>query len=534
MTRLREAAAGRWLWVGFLILAGLIYAGYVEHGGWYYDDWLFYGNAKVHPGGIFDDFGQCAETVTGGRQLVCAYHVTEYNLFGGHRGLYHVAMIGFLALDATLLAAIVRRARVGVVWAALAGAALILFPAADSTRLWAVAAIGQYVMALTLGSILLAQIATTRSWGRGTLALHAASVVLALIALLSYEVALPLLLLGGPAYLAATWPDWRRAVKRWAFDLAALLVFLFYRLVLHPVDDSTGFVVHRKLDAVIDRGLALEGDAWRTWHYVFAPGALGVLALLTIVAAGVACAVLRPERRRRLLGFGLLGVYGVVLSAVSALVFITANDLYRLQVGSTFNRLNLPGGFGYVLVAVALLGVVWEVARALPLKPWPGVVALLLLVAWGANHQLGISSSHKEAWEASWQDQERVIPGFRAALADVPANADVIGFDFPLWERDFVPVYSASWDLLGMLFYETHLRPASALPRFPDLACAADGVTTGGVTASTYDDSARPLYFVSPVRRQAVRIDDQKTCERILARWPANPFWGSTVTGTTS
>jgi hypothetical protein len=224
-------------------------------------------------------------------------------------------------------------------------------------------------------------------------------------------------------------------------------------------------------------------------------------------------------------------VFGLALSAASALVYLTANDLYVPQASSTFNRLNLPGGFGYVAMAVAILGLTYEIFRTLKLSPVLAGGLVMLIAAGSAEHQLGVSADHIRSWEASWSDQEQALGGYRAALRGVPHTADIIGFDTPIWERDYVPVFAASWDLRGAIDYETDVDPLVAYPLFPSLTCGSSGVVEGSVLVASYSQPGVPLYFISPKRRAIARVRAQSTCERIILAWGRPPFWGSTVTG---
>jgi hypothetical protein len=515
--------------VALLLLALAIYAQYAAKGGWFYDDWRQYAVMRDEHGGFFANLHACTRTITGGRGLACVYHAGEYTLFGSHRTEYQFAAIAFLVFDAALLYAIALRCRLRRPWAFLLAAALVLFPASDSTRLWPVASLGQYVLALVLGAVLIA-LSALRRRGRSALALHLLSAALAILAMITYEVALPLVAIGGAAYYFA-YRD-RRALKRWAVDIGLVVLFVIYRLVLDPVSSETGFVVHRTASQTLHRaGVLLEG-AWSTWKYVYVPNALGTIALIVLAVAIAAVLLLtRGAFARQATRWFALFTSGLLLAAGGALVYLTANDLYVPVSYGTFNRLNLPGSIGYAAMAVAILGILYELARALGV-PGPVAAALVVLtVAGSAVHQIRLSNVHIRSWEASWSDQQQALAGYRVALRGAPHTAEIIGFDVPLWESGFVPVFASGWDLRGAIDYETSTNPPVAYPLLLTLTCGSTGMVEGAVLVASYNQPGAPLYFASPKRRVIVRVATKSTCERMIQKWGRPPFWGSTVTG---
>lgn len=518
--------------VGVIVLSVValgIYGRYAAKGGWYYDDWAVYSLMRDQHGGFFAELHACAASIKGNRALACVYHAGEYSLFGAHRTDYLFTAIGFLVLDATLVYAIARRCRVTRPWALLLGGALVFFPASDSTRLWSVAAIGQYAMALVLGAILVALIALQRR-GRSALVLHLLSGVLALTAMATYEITIPFVALGGALYYVA-YRD-RRALKRWASDVGLVALFLVYRVAIVPVSSETGLLVHRTTSQTIERMGTLLNGAWSTWKFVYVPGILGTTALVALAVATLTL-ILSDDRRfiTHVMPWLAMFAFGFALSAAGALVYLTANDLYVPQVSGTFNRLNLPGSFGYAAMAVAVLGLAYEILRSYSLPSALAAGMVTLLVAGSVVHQLGVSADHIQSWEASWSDQQQALAGYRKALRGVPHTADIIGFDTPIWERGYIPVFAASWDLRGAIDYETSVDPPVAYPLFPSINCGTSGMTEGAVTIASYDQPGEPMYFVSPTRRVAVRVSTKSTCERMILQWGRPPFWGSTVTG---
>jgi hypothetical protein len=512
----------------FCAIAIALYGAYATKGAWYYDDWSLYALMRDAHGGFFAEVNACAASIPGSRTLACLYHAGEYSVFASHRTDYQFASMAWLIADATLVYLIAKRCCMRRGWALLLGALLVLFPADDATRLWDTASIGQYVVALALGSALLALIALGFR-GRRSLLLGGASAVLAVFAMATYEIAIPLVALSGVLYVLVYRS--RRALAWWALDIGLVLAFLIYRVLIEPVSSTSGLNVHRSVAQTIDRVRTLLRAAWSTWKFVYVPGRVGSYALVVlVVVVVVSVAVARDAvARMRIARWLALGLFGVAVAAASALVFLTANDYYVPVAAATFNRLNLPGSFGYIVVAVALLGVVCEIAVQITRRRLVGVAAVVALVVPSAAHQISISRSHIQAWEASWTAQQQAIAGYRVALRGVPSNANVVGFDTPIWESGYVPVFAASWDLRGAIDYETAVNPPIAWPLFPGLSCGATGVLDGATVAIPYSTPGAPTYFVSPVRRVARIVNNERDCSRTIAQWGRAPLFAPTV-----
>jgi hypothetical protein len=518
---------GAFVVLGLLGLALGIYLPFAVRAGWYYDDWALFG--AMHGGGASwgQRFDACVQAASDGRKLECVFPTTEYQLLGSHRFAYALFSIGLLVLMAGLAYAILRRCRLAWPWAAAAAALLIVFPGSDSSRLWPVGSNAEYAVSLVLIGTFIVLMALRRDTRWPQLLMHAFAALLSVVALLTYEIVLPLVAVNGLIYWAAYRN--RRALWRGAIDLGIAGAFVIYRLAIAPVDAASGFVVHRTLGADISRGWTLLKTAWSTWQQVFAPGWGGLAAIAIVLLAGAVYSIRTPELRSRFLPWFALLAASVVVAGVSALSFVTANDLYLLDLDGTFNRLNLPGSFAYACAFVALLGIVYELARRL--VSWRGfaLVAVGALVAVSTWHQLVISAEHKRAWEVSWSEQKTALAGYRIAVQGLPTNARVVGMGAPIYEDGFVPVFAASWDLQGAIAYTTPVKPPAAMPLDPTLQCGASGLVSGGALQMPYRLPGQPLYFINAQRRAAISVDSQAGCEHAIALWGRPPFWGRTV-----
>ncbi len=284
--------------------------------------------------------------------------------------------------------------------------------------------------------------------------------------------------------------------------------------------------MHRTLGGDLRRAWTLLETAWSTWHQAFAPGWGGVAAIAIVLLAATLYSIRTPDLRRRLLPWFTLLAASVAVAGASALTFVTANDVYLLDLDGVFNRLNLPGSFAYACAFVALLGLVYELVRRLVPRRGFALLAVGVLASASAWHQLVISAEHKRAWEVSWSEQKTALAGYRVAVRGLPSDARLIGMGAPLYEDGFVPVFAASWDLQGAIAYTTAVKPPAAMPLDPTLQCGASGLVSGGALQMPYRVPGEPLYFIDAQRRAAIAVDSQTGCERVIARWGRPPFWG--------
>jgi hypothetical protein len=508
-----------------VLLGAVLYVPYATHAGWYYDDWDMYSRLR-DAGGFRAGLTACADTIPGGRDAACIFHAAEYGLLDGWRTGYHLVSLFFLLTAASLLYEIVRRCHVSRLWAAAVAALLVTYPASDSTRLWPVSSIGEYVIVLQLVGLLLA-LQALKLRGRAAVALHVASIGLALLAMITYEIAVPLVALQGLVYVAAFRS--RRVIWRGIVDFGVAAAFVIWRLAFNQVDASTGFVVHRTPAQTLERARVLLEEGWHTWQSVFAPGTLGVLCLLAVGALTAFVGWRDRDVRPRLLTWALALGIAVVMIAATDLVFITANDLYVPQVNGTFNRLNLPGAAASCVAFVAVVGMAYEAIRRLVPSAVPAAAAAGVLLA-VALHQASIERDHQDSWRESWRAQNEALGGYQRALRGAPSDAAVMGFDTPVWERGWVPVFSATWDLRGAIDYTTRVDPPAAAPWLPGASCGPRGIDLNSSPFATYENAAAPLYFVSPARSLAVRVRSKHQCGSLVAKWGPPPMWGRTVT----
>jgi hypothetical protein len=215
-----------------------------------------------------------------------------------------------------------------------------------------------------------------------------------------------------------------------------------------------------------------------------------------------------------------------LVALAGTLVFQTASDYYLPAVGSMVNRVVLPASMAYVCLFVALLGIGFELVRRFTSRVWVAAVIVAIVAVASGLHQLRLSSTHQEHWEASWTEQQTALPGFEAAVRGLPENSQVIGFGVANYEPEFIPIFAAPWDLKGALIYETELNPPQATPLTGTSVepCKPLEVAPAGTETYLYDEPGEPLFFINAATGTAVRVKSAAVCRRVISEWGTPPF----------
>jgi hypothetical protein len=516
--------------VAIVTAAVLLYVRPVVELGFYYDDWLLLSAMQDAGGGWLDRLAACRGVDPAGRIGGCLYHASANFAFGEHASAYHVLSIALLSAGGVLLYALLRRCGLGHWPSLLASVLFVIYPGSDSTRLWPTGLAAQYVLAAYLGALLLAIEGLRRTATRThALAWHAASLALFVLLLFTYEVVVPLIAIAGAVYLLSAWEHRRAAIARGAVDLVVALAFTYYRLVLEPVRAGSGFVEGRTLGDTIDRLRGVLHGTWTSFQTLFLPGTAALIVAVAAALIWLAAVAVSADARRASLRWIVAVAAAGAFAVVSVLPFVPANGLYVPDTDSLFNRLNLAAAPAYCVLFVALCGLLWTaLTRWLPRAAATALVGVLVLLV--AAGQVGHERRSQDAWAASWDAQVAALDNMREVAPRLDRNASVMSFGHPIWERGFIPVFAASWDLKGAIVQETDVDAPRALPFVDQAACAATEVTLEGAPYLAYRASS-PLWFVNLASGQARRITSLAQCERAVADWGRPPFWGKTVTG---
>lgn len=533
--RLRTARRGGLPWTSAVAVPTIVAAAVlmflrpVFNLGFYYDDWRLLGAVRDASGqGWADRFAACREIDPAGRFGGCLYHSIANFALGENASAYHVLSIALLAICAVLLYALLCQCRLGH-WPALLTCVLfVIYPGSDSTRLWPTGLAAQYVLGAYIGAVLLGIAGLRRTRARA-LTLHAASLGVFVLLLFTYEVVLPLIAVAAMFYLVAVPADRKAAMVRGSVDLLLALAFTAFRLFIEPVRGDSGFVQGRTVDQWITRVEVVLKGAWASWRPLFLPGTAAMIVALVAALVWITAMAKGHEVRRASVRWMMAAVTATVFAILSVLPFVVANDLYVPDSDSLFNRLNLAAAPAYCVLFVALCGLLWTaLAHWLPRAAATTVVSVLVVGV--AAGQVAHELRSQEAWATSWTEQTAALHKLRMLAPRLDRNASVMSFGHPIWERGFIPVFAASWDLRGAIEFETRVDPPAALPFVDDAKCGSTYVLLGSTPYLQYRGSS-PLWFVNLANGQSRRITSSAQCQAAIMAWGRPPFWGKTITG---
>jgi hypothetical protein len=486
-------------------------AAHVSHGGFYYDDWGVLALGRFpSPGGLLHglwlDYGQ--------RPGQVIYYAALDEALGLHAALRLALAAAMVLIEATCLYALLRRLGLAFGHAFTISALVLVFPFSDSTWLWGILSLNSLVIAASLGGIILA-LRALESSGCRSLALHAVSLSLYTLGVLSYEVFAAAVPLAGLLYVRAV--GFRRARARWALDVVAVCAALVVARTLLPVDVATpsrtqslaGMAAHVGL--IARQGARLAGAA-----------ALPIGGISPWFGAGLLAAVLTlgALRQRRLSAAGrrcedgrwlVIAGAGVVLALAAWSVYVPASDHYAPSALGTVNRINAGAAIGVALLIYAclvLLGRLLATTLRLPRPAAAAAVAAGALVLGGAY--LNRTASDARAWDSAAADQRQLLANLHAAVPRPGPRAVLFAFNAAESVGPGVPVLNTTLDLTSAIRLSFSSRGLVGVPlgATAKLACAPAGPLADGV-AGAYGSS----YLVDVAARRAVRLTDRAQCE---------------------
>lgn len=389
--------------------------------------------------------------------------------------------------------------------ATLISALVFLFPFSDASWMYVIGGVGTVAVTMwLLGSV--AALKGLKAPGRLGWRLHALAVGLYVASVLTYELAVVLILFSVVLYAGrASWPA---ILKRWAVDLGAMVPVLLVETraipavgsqEAHPILGASAQLTHaRSLVAgagrVIRSSLVPFGrpNEVLVLGLALAIGAASLLAWRLLPARDPA----RSELRRWLL-VALAALGGVV---AAWLVLLPANSFfYEPDFPGVTNRINLFAGVWLCLLAYAaamLLGTL--LARGLRLGGgWSHVPALLLVAALLAGYAQRIDADESH-WAAAASIQQQELAAVHRAAPRVPPGGQLLLSGARFFAAPGVVIFGSGLDLSSAI----RLRLGTPLAAVPvshaSVKCGARAVLpTVGFNSSVPYRSAFVLDLAS-------------------------------------
>ena len=499
---------------GLGLLGAAAFGSHIGDGGFSNDDWTFLRDYRFADGAV-DQIGAIDDLTWRVGETVL--YSLEFVLLGDDpAGHLAVTLATAVAMSTALFVLLVT---LGVArWHAIAIAALVLiYPYSDATRLWARIASPNVAIALFLMGAVLSLRAFDAA-GRRATALHCGGVALYAAGMATYEVvAAPM---AATLFLYRLRVPWRPSLRRWAVDVAAVL--LVYVLV-----SSNSFYDPVPLTDLPDR----VGDFAREGSRIFATSAVpfgaptrlmvGVVAA-AIAAVGVALARKGDEPLRRWL---VVAAAGAVVIAVGYGSFLLAEDLTGPLAPGQANRVNVFAGMGHVLLVYSLAVVASLLlarlagGRQVVARGATGAVALVL-----ATGYINRIQDDKAVWAQAQELQRDMVTAISATVDRPPAGSVLYAFEARFYAAPGVPAFASLYDLSAALHLQWDTQEVRAYPMHSGtrLACGRESVTAHNLN----DRYGRPqlggygkTWFVSVEGRRARRIDSRAECRSAARRF---------------
>jgi hypothetical protein len=508
-----------------LTLSVAILLAHVADGGRYLDDWWL--SAYVHfPqqlgfGGSFDYLNFYG----GGRLGATFYWWLTYNLFIAHP-VWQRAFGLLLAAGLTVVFyMLLRELRVGRLEAAAIAILSLALPVADSIHFWITPQVGQLCLAACAGGLLVAlrglrtPVAQSR-WPRmASLGLYALSLLIA-------ETTLPAIALSILVYRARA--PWRQARKWWAQDLVLVAIAGVHYAVSAPKrrasSGGVGLSLHHALvianqAITLFTGTLTPFDHARGW----------VLLGLAVIGGVFVRRLTSGHRPSETTGFWLRAAALAALFALASYaVYVPADPSYQPLVPAIGNRVNI----GALLpLAVLVFAVVRLIAQLFTAKRAVVIVSAALYAILLAQALVQLDAD-RWLWDRAATQQAAVLSGLHRALPDPPPGVSLLVLNSPGVLTRFqrvgdryvnvsVPVFSTWWELDAAVKLSYGRADIDAYPiwsRQPaQVACGKHDIYQLGLDQVRHVLAYGQVYLVDPSHVSAIPLDDQATCDRLIA-----------------
>jgi hypothetical protein len=450
------------------VVALALFARHAVDAGFYSDDWAYRTawwtfDAQGGFSRAFDLFWN--STLLGGRPVLAAYLSVQQALFGDHQGWYLAWAIVLAVLLSASFYLFLRTVGIARLHAAVLSLLVLVFPASDSARIWAIISDAQVAMSACLLGAVLALWSLQRT-GRAMVALRVGSLALFAISILTYELTTAAIAASAIVYRRRV--PWRRALKAGALDVA--LVAVLWVTVKRDADtERLGF------SAAIDHGSEVAKQVVQLFiSDVLALGNDRLIAFVPIILLLAAAAVVYrrlPERDqvRDAVRHWLLVLAAAVAMVVAAyVIYAPAATFYLPLAPGLLNRTNAFGALPLV-VAVYALGALAGVLlfRGLPGGPrLAGLFAVLAGIGLGIGYTVTLHR-HVELWDSAYKRGQQTLSVIKGSVPKPSANSLLVAYGQPIEEAPGIPVWEHSWDLDGavrLMWQDTTLKARPAFP----------------------------------------------------------------------
>jgi hypothetical protein len=517
------------------LLSALTVALFSEHAvkaGFYSDDWAYrVGWWTFEERGGFSeglDF-YFTNPALAARPVLALYLAVQQQLFGDHQGWY----LGWAMVLAVVLSVcfylFLRTLRVPRLHAGAPAVLLLLFPASDSTRIWAIISDAQVSMSACLLGAVLALRSFDRS-GTRMLSLRVGSFVLYAASILTYE--LTMLAIAASAVVYRCRVPWPRALKAGALDVGLVVV-------LYATVTSTSGAERLGTSAAIDHAGEIAKQAVQLFTSAVVPLDSTKLvalapAVLVLAAAIVVQRSLPPAdwAARSLRRWLLAAAIASVMVVAAYAIYAPAALYYMPLAPGLLNRTNAFAALPLVFLVYALgaLSGILLFRGLRQARRSAGIFALLVALIVGVSYVDQLTRD-LALWDSAYARAQRTLGVLGGSVPRLSSGSVVVAFGQPVEEAPGIPVWAHSWDFDGavrLMYRDTSLR---GLPAFPGTVIAC-----GRRSAGPQNSTVEGVYQASDARPygKLVLIDtntghfavprNQRECREQVTAFQPGPF----------
>jgi hypothetical protein len=511
-----------------VLLAAVVFGPHVSGWGFFSDDWGDSAGRYYPPGGeSFSHVIKYFDTTFSYRPALVVFQPLKYFVLGDSMPAQFAWTVLLGVAISTMLYGILRT--LGVPWmhAGIIAALALVYPWFDSIRIWESANPGPLSIALALGGFWVALGGLSRrAWHW-----HAVALALYLVAILAYELVLPLILAAGIVYVLRV--GWAAAWPRWAADVCVAGAGGLW-IGTHTTREASGGLsayLHHGREIVEGGGTLIARTFLPVGENTHRGAMLTLVALL--LAAGL---VVYLVRRRSVEGQGgwglrqwlLLALAGLCVTALGWAIFIPADPYYTPAVYGVTNRVNGLAGYGLVILAYATVGAVFSAAAELVPqgRRFAAVATVLAAVLLGAAY-LRVLDRHIGLWEDAYATQRQGIATMKDRYPDLPEGTTIFTSGFPAYQTVGVPVFAALWDMNGMIKLEYGDGSLSAYPMLEGMSvlCRPQGAGLHGPGAPALLAPYGKARFLDLSNGEAATPRSQRQCQAIAPRFVPGPMY---------
>ncbi|HVD41001.1 MAG TPA: hypothetical protein VNC16_08370 [Solirubrobacterales bacterium] len=505
------------------LLGVLAYGGFVTDGGFYSDDWAHVADYEFAESPRYVHSFEQQREFLGGRPLSAALMPLPQAVFGtnAESHLILALVIGVLASIAFFV--LLRTLGMAPLHAGVIAALTLLFPWADSSRLWATGSVNSVSVAVFFVALTVAVRGFAHSRRRGT-AMHALAAFLYLLSVLTYEVTAAVALLAGLLYFGRT--ERRVALRAWAADAAIVFAALLYSLIAttsaRPVATVRGRL--EDLPDFVREALLLLSSAFQPFGSMSRPAQALVLLAAALVVAALALRLRRrgesPLRETTLEGWPRWMLIGFLAAAGAYFMFL-GSHLYPRD-GGINNRVNVLAGFAICLLVYATIACACQLLLRSPRRA--GIATLVVALVLGAGYAISLEDDQSQ-WRQAAEQQAAILDDLDAELLPLPDHSIVLVFGYPAQAAPGIPVFDRSWDMGGALQVRSGgaVRAAYPVHESVEVSCGRRVGVDGGEGYGSFTIDYGRLYFYD-AELGPEKIDSRRSCKAILGRYKPGPL----------